>query len=275
MPQGFENFELTFGRNLAGLTAFTASEGPFPTGVYKVQVTGGRLVNKKKDQKGNQPPGKNIELTMKVVECFVRDATERNINPAQQVGREMRKWIPAPGTGGINAKGESTDETGLRQIRALMESFGHPAEIIDQLTNFQPGYLVQFDAQGQPLRDAQGNLQGRIAYLHNVESNRTQDGDSNFIAPEKYELYRANQWTPDEQGTPRQDTRGGGGSNLPNVGALPNVASAMTGINPTAAGTAPPAGLGNPAFANAGGQTPPVVPTQPANNGAQIGGLIR
>jgi hypothetical protein len=251
--------------------------------VYKVQFQGAKLSNKKKDEKGTTPPGKTIEINMKVVECYVRDAEQKSINPAQQVGREMRKWLVAPGTGGVNKKGESTDEMGLRQIRAVLESIGHPAEAVDQVDAFQPGMLVQFGADGNPLRDAQGNYVGRFAYIHNVETNRTQDGDANYITPEKYELYRQNAWTPSEQGTPRQDGRGGqGGGNLPNVSSLPNVASAMTGINPMQAGagagvgTAPAAGLANPAFGGGNAGSGPPIPTQPTQgNGVAMGQLIK
>lgn len=274
----FENFQLPFGRTLAGLTAFTASDGPLPTGVYKMQFTGAKLVNKKKDEKsGVTPPGKNIEVSHKIVEVYVRDAEAKNINPSQFIGREVRKWIPAPGTGGINDKGQSTDETGLRQIRAMLESIGHPPEVVDTVAELQPGMLVAFGPDGQPLRDAQGQYVGRLCHWHNVETNQTQDGDSNYITPEKYELYRQGAWTPAEVGKPRQQR--GGGQALPNVGTLPNTASAMSGIaNPAAVGMAPSAGLANPAFAGGAGVVGPTtpLPTQPVQgNGVGVGGLIR
>ncbi len=270
----FEAIQLQFDKSLLGLTAFTASDGPLPTGVYQMQFTGAKLVAKKKNKDGTTPAGKNIELGLKVLQCFVNDAEAKSITPGSFVSREMRQWIPAPGTGGVNDKGESTDETGMRRIRAVLESIGYPDATIDGVSGFDTAYIVQRGQDGQPLRDAKGQPIGHVCYMHIVESNQTQDGDANFITKSKWELYQKGEWKPAETAKARAPQGGARSGGLPNVGQLPSVAGAMTGVsNPLggAPGVLNPA-AGNPAFQNGAGGSPP--PNQPTAVPNGLGSLV-
>lgn len=255
----FENFVVAFPSTLQGLSAFTASDGPIPTGVWKVQFTDCALKNKK-DNKA----GKNIEIAHKVLDGHIRATGEGAKQVRDFVNREVRTYNGAPGTGGVNDKGESTDETAMRKIVAILQSIGYPQAVIDGVKDFQPGYLL--DAQtGAP----------HVCYLHTIESNATQDGDVSYITKEKYDLYVAGQWTPQEQGRPATRGQRAGTQGLPGVNAMPSVASAMAGVgNPLGA---PAPGTTNPAFAvGAGGPvaiSPVVAAAAAPTNG--LGALVK
>jgi hypothetical protein len=259
-----ENFSIPV--SLAGVSSFTAGDGPIPTGVYTATITDLKIVARK-----GAKPGRNLEVTHKITGGHVRDTTKQVPN-----GREFRVWLGLPGFGATNDKGESSDKAYLGKIRALLESIGYESARLDAPFNFEAAQIAN-----QTVR------------VFVVESNATQDGNTDYITPAKFDLYTRGDWKPNEQGKPRTNggiAVGGGLAGVAAIGAGqagPNMgggiqggqgwqgqapAGGVMGVNPLQGG-APAPTTPNPAFAGGSlGAPTPIGPTPGANG---LGGLVR
>lgn len=199
---------------LAGVKAWSPSEGDLPTGVYVAQVTSASIEEGKSD-KQNQ----NLVLTHKILNGYLRDA-DKQIQT--YVGRERKMYIPIP-----NGRSENRDKAGKEKLRAHLESIGYNPADIDQVTNL----------------DVNAYILGKQVYLFNVESTAAVEGDISAITQANYQQYEAGTWNPNEAGKPRKDRPGfgDGAGGLPGVGAVGNMPGAgagqvVAGVNPLTAG---------------------------------------
>lgn len=217
--------------NLAGVRAYTASQGSWPTGGYELAVVGirGEVADS---------GGAMLVVSLQARNGKLASIPENAEHDYQREvhGKTMTKWVTIPGT----APSPDKEEHYRGGMRGFLESLGFGPAQIDQ--NLRPA-------------DIAAAAMGRTCYVWVVESTTTHQGDSSWMTPAQWQAFQQNQWAGKLTSKPREDgAKGSGGPvNMPTIGqqnqanALQNLAQQGGGgfQQPQNAPTAPTAPTGN------------------------------